>query len=263
MNDDNQRWTNYRRANSAFPEVRNAELAQMRAEVNPQPGERILECGTGNGYLTFPLAESVQPNGKIVTYDPIKDNLESVIQRNKQAQLPIELKEQTLDYSFPEEDNSFDKIASIATFHHYDDRSKSTGLEGRKKAMIEFARLLQPEGKLIIADVASGTASETYFNAIDNPLYCYPDGHPHDFLDHKTAEDLCNLAGLSLVKYEIKNTPWRFSDEKQAKDFLHTIHNARCSKEESLALAMKHLPTWREESDILLGWSLFYMVAVK
>lgn len=85
------RWENYRKANDKFPEVRQNELKFMLRKINPKPADIILEAGTGNGYLTFPIAQNLA-KGKIITYDIIKDNLSQVRKLNKKFKLPIIIK---------------------------------------------------------------------------------------------------------------------------------------------------------------------------
>jgi protein-L-isoaspartate(D-aspartate) O-methyltransferase len=44
-------------------------VAQMTAALTPRPGERILEIGTGSGYQTAVLAETVAPEGIVFTVE--------------------------------------------------------------------------------------------------------------------------------------------------------------------------------------------------
>lgn len=166
-------------------------------------------------------------------------------------------------YEFKEKNNSVDKVVSIASFHHYDNRSKNTGISGRLKALKEFNRILKEKGKLIIGDVGKNTVSARYFNAIDNPKYCYPTGPPHDFPDKKEIQILCDKSGFNIQSYEVVHVPWTFDNEKQAKEFLHTIHNAQCSQEESFEYAKKYLKFWKENNKYYLDWELFYLIANK
>ena len=92
--DNKLRWANYRKANDNSPEVRKSELDLMLKRVNPRDGEIILECGTGNGYLTFPIAKKVRKGGQVITYDVIEENLKSVRIKNKDKKLPIKVKKQ-------------------------------------------------------------------------------------------------------------------------------------------------------------------------
>lgn len=86
--DNKERWGNYRKANNDKPLVRKNELKEIFGLLHPLKGEVIFEVGTGNGYLTFPIAQSIG-NGKVVTADISTDNLLSVEKRNTDN-LPIE-----------------------------------------------------------------------------------------------------------------------------------------------------------------------------
>ncbi len=258
---DKNRWNNYRKANDNFPEVRRRELQLMLKKINPQIGDIIVEAGTGNGYLTFPVAQKVGKNGKVITYDIISNNLSEVRKLNKKFKLPIDIKQQETSYDFDEQNSSVDKVISIASFHHYDNRS--TGFSGRLKALKEFNRILKNNGRLIIADIGKTTVSSKYFNEIDDPKYCFPNGHPHEFLSRKEIQDLCIQTGFKIESYEVAQVPWTFDTEEQAKQFLHTIHNATCSPEESFQHAKEHLNFWKEGGKYYLDWELFYFVAIK
>jgi len=257
---ETNRWNNYRKANDKFPEVRKNELQLMLTKISPEEGEIIVEAGTGNGYLTFPIAQKIG-NGKLFSYDIIPENLAEVKELNRSFNLPIELKQQKTSYDFEEQDSSVDKVVSIASFHHYDDRS--TEYSGRLRALKEFSRILKLGGKLIIGDVGKNTVSSKYFEAIDTPEYCYPNGHPHDFLSKEEITDLCEQTNFKIESYEVLHVPWTFENEEQAKEFLHTIHNARCSQEQSFEHAKQYLNFWEKDGLFYLDWELFYLVAIK
>ncbi len=257
-----KRWENYRLANSRFPSVRSLELAKQLELTNAKKGETIVEVGTGNGYLTFALAYKVGKNGRIITYDYQKSNIDFVNENNKER-LPITTINQTLDYDFELADGSVDKVSTIATLHHYDDRSKGTGIGGREKAIKEFYRILKKGGKLIIGDVAHDTTSQRYFDSIDVPKYCSPLGHPHDFLIKEQVILFCKKAGFKNIHFVIENVPWQFENDKEAQEFLRTIHNSKCTPKESLEHAKKTRKYWTENGKFYLEWQLFYLTAEK
>jgi|TARA_Y100000034_G_scaffold13170_1_gene13815 SAM-dependent methyltransferase len=259
---ESERWENYRLANSRFPHIRQIELLKQLELTNPQNAETIVEVGTGNGYLTFELAKEVGQNGRILTYDYQESNIDFVEKVNNDR-FPITAIHQSLDYKLEVPNDSVDRISTIATLHHYDDRSMNTGTNGRQRALDEFYRVLREGGTLVVGDVAHGTAPQRYFDAIDNPVHCHPRGHPHDFLDERIARELCEEAGFKDVKFEIERVPWIFDDEEQAKEFLHTIHNAKCSPEESLEIAKQHTPYSEVGRRKQIGWELFYLTAKK
>ena len=257
------RWSNYRKANDKFPKVRKNELNLILKKICPTGREVILECGTGNGYLTFPMASRVKNKGKVITYDTTKENLEAVNKANLDLSSPIIIREQKTSYDFDEEDSSIDKVVSLASFHHYDNLSEKTGFSGRLKALKEFNRVLKKGGKLIIGDVGKDTGTAKYFAAINIPKYCYPNGHPHDFLSQEDIKQLCKKSGFVIQTYEVKHVPWTFDSEEQAEEFLHTIHNAKCSLKDSLKHAKKFLRFWEKDGKYYLDWELFYLVAAK
>lgn len=263
---DKKRWEKFRIANSKFPHVRRIEFTKQLEKTSPQNGEIILEIGTGSGYLTFELAGKVGKSGKIITYDYHKQNLDFVNRVNRER-FPIVTVHQSSDYSIKLPDESIDKVSTIASLHHYDNRSRNSGIRGRQKIIGELYRVLRKGGKLIISDIADGTPPQRYFDeAIDNPecpAYCHPHGHPHDFLNEKIIKDLCKKAGFDVVSFAIESTPWLFDNEQQAKAFLHTLHNARCSHDESLNVAKKYLSYAEINGKFRLGWQLFYLVAYK
>ena len=99
--------------------------------------------------------------------------------------------------------------------------------------------------------------------AIDNPIHCYPSGHPHDFPDEEKIVALCKEIGFKNIKFKVEQVPWQFENEKKAALFLNKLHNAKCSPEESLNIAKKYLSHWHEKGIFYLEWQLFYLTAEK
>ena len=259
------RWENYRLANSSKPSARANELNILLATLDPKFGERILEIGTGNGYLTFPIAQAVGEQGLLVTADVVKENLESVVKGNTRS-LNIEtyLYDSEKIPLFPASmDEYFDAVATIATFHHFDNRNKKTGTTGRQNLLNETYRVLKSGGRLIMSDPVSQTITQRYFDSLDNPLHCYPDGHPHDFPLKSEVVDMVFKAGFKYVTSQIRRVPWKFSTEEEAERFVHTIHNAKCNPNESFNLARELLGFKKVGDHFELGWELFFLQARK
>lgn len=264
--DASERWENYRKANSSRPNARENELKRIFSLVNPHGGQKILEVGTGNGYLTFPLAQAVGASGEVVTTDVSQGNIQDVTEKNKSKQLnikPILLPFNEGVLSEKKYENYFDIVTTIATFHHFDNRTEKTGDFGRKKALKSFYENLKIGGRLVIADVLHGTISQKYFDSVDNPVHCSPFGHPHDFFDKDSLRKAVEEAGFKNIKIEVKYVPWKFDSEEEAGNFIHTIHNAKCSMVESLELARKQLGLKKVDDHYELGWELFFLQAEK
>ena len=61
---------------SSLPVQNESGKKFIRVDVNPQPGDTILDLGCGTGELSAYLAELVGPEGKVVGVDPDKKRLQ-------------------------------------------------------------------------------------------------------------------------------------------------------------------------------------------
>lgn len=259
------RWSNYRLANTERPEAREIELRTIFTLLNATIGEKVWEVGTGNGYLTLPLAKAVAPSGKVVTTDVTEGNIEEVTRLAKEHSLPIHalllpVASPLLDVSYA---GKFDAVTSIATLHHFDNRKEKTGEKGRIGALQAFYDALAPGGRVVVADPLDDTVTQRYFDAIDTPFYCAPDGHPHDFFTLARLREVVEDIGFKNVRIDVIRVPWKFSSENDAAGFVHTIHNAEASAIESFSLAKEILGFEKIENHFELGWDLFFLTGTK
>jgi len=146
------------------------------------PGEKILDWGCGNGRF-FEIFEKLG-----VDYFGI-DISEKLIEiaKNKYPQTKFQV---TSAFNLPFPDNFFDKIFSLAVFHHIPSE------EFRLKFLKEAKRILKPKGLLIL----------TVWNL--NPFQMFLIGKWERALNFFKFSIL-KILGLSKLDFEDFYIPWR------------------------------------------------------
>ena len=120
-------------------------LRQKTADLaNIQPGEKVLDVGCGTGTLAIQVEPRVGATGQVFGIDPGAQQIARARFKAARRNLPIEFRIGVIEHlDFP--DQTFDVVLSTIMMHHLSDSLKRQGL-------VEIARVLQPGGRLVIAD---------------------------------------------------------------------------------------------------------------
>ena len=108
-----------------------------------QPGDHVVDLGSGSGYFTFRLADAVGPTGKVYAVDIDKDMNADLAKRAKDKgfqNIEVVLA-QPKDPGLKE--NKVNLIFSSNTYHH---------LKDRKAYFANLRKYLHPQGRIGIID---------------------------------------------------------------------------------------------------------------
>ena len=107
-------------------------------------GDIVLDVGTGFGQSALTLARLVAPNGKVYTVDPSNFPVESVLSYVKGTELEkVIIGKVASAEKLPFEDNFFDKVVTVYSFHHF---------SNRREAIKEMARVCKEKGHILIIE---------------------------------------------------------------------------------------------------------------
>lgn len=160
--------------------------------------KRILDIGTGMGYLAFPLAAAYS-DAQVYGIDIA----ESIIDKNRERVREdgiVNLIFRTFDgIHYPFEEGSFDLIVSRYAFHHFPDPGNEAG---------QIGRLLAPGGRVLISDPVR--AQEDQNGVIDTFMRIKKDGHIR-FYTETELEQLFAEAGLHQEKQTFTHMAFPFA----------------------------------------------------
>ncbi len=112
------------------------------AEINP--GETILDLGSGGGIDVFLAAHKVGEAGKVIGVDMTLEMVETAIKNAREGGYEnVEFKHGEIE-NLPVEDNSIDVIISNCVINLTPDKFKAYG---------EAFRVLKPDGRILVSDL--------------------------------------------------------------------------------------------------------------
>jgi len=116
---------------------------QLIRTANLQPGQQVLDLGSGTGTLTV-LAKRLHPGIHITGLDGDATVLEIARQKANLADVEIRW-DKGLASELPYEAESFDRVLSSLMFHHLTKTDK-------RRAFFEAYRVLKPGGEMVLVD---------------------------------------------------------------------------------------------------------------
>lgn len=124
-----------------------AKQARLRGllldQLDPQPGQRVVDLGCGTGTLAILLKQRT-PESEVVGVDPDPDALRIARGKADAAGVKIEFRE-ALAWEAHLPAHSFDRVVSSLVFHHL-------SFQDKRRALATAREWLRPGGELHVAD---------------------------------------------------------------------------------------------------------------
>lgn len=118
-----------------------AQRAQVLALLVPERGERVLDVGSGPGYLSESIADAVGPTGAVHGLDPSAPM--NALARARCASRPWVRIDEGDALALPYPDGSFDAAVATQVYEYVADMPH---------ALAELRRVLRPGGRALILD---------------------------------------------------------------------------------------------------------------
>jgi ubiquinone/menaquinone biosynthesis C-methylase UbiE len=129
----------------------------LARRLDLRPGDRALDVACGTGRLAFELAGYVAPDGSVDGVDAASEMVDRATATNKRLRLPVKF-QTALAQQLPFPNDTFNAVTCTLALHHI-------AHDGRRKAIEEIRRVLQPGGRLLIADFQTPTSGPARYLA--------------------------------------------------------------------------------------------------
>ena len=117
---------------------------RLRAVLDPQPGEHVLEVGPGTGYYTLDVADWLTPAGRLDIFDLQQEMLDHTMRRAAERGVANITASQGDARKLPYADATFDAAYLITVLGEIPDQ---------EAALRELARVLKPGGRLVVGEL--------------------------------------------------------------------------------------------------------------
>jgi ubiquinone/menaquinone biosynthesis C-methylase UbiE len=118
--------------------------ARLRAILDPRPGERVLEVGPGTGYYALPVAESLEPGGRLDVLDVQQEMLDHTARRAGERGISNLVPTLGDALALPYEDGTFDAAYLVTVLGEVPEQGA---------ALRELRRVLKPGGRVVVGEL--------------------------------------------------------------------------------------------------------------
>jgi len=194
----------FTRPDVSLAEAQQAKLRHVAAKLRLEPGQRVLDIGSGWGSLALHLAREAGVEVLGVTLS--REQLEAARERAQAAGLAHRVRFELMDYRQVE--GSFDRIVSIGMFEH-------VGLRHYDQFFAQISKLLAPNGVALLHSIGRADGP-----GVTNPWvekYIFPGGYCPALSEVTRAVERSDLwiADIEILRLHYAETlkAWRHNFE--------------------------------------------------
>ncbi len=230
-----KRGKSYQLAMEKYPDARAEEFQAIAKKLKQVPGSTIIDLPAGGGYLEAYLSNDV--NYLAYDFSGEFDDNHLGIQKCKESYIDLS-------------DANVDEAVCLAALHH---------IVQRTAFYQEIHRILKPGGRVIIADVWSGSKQDPFLNEFIHTWNQM--GHEGAFLEAKDLHEIAD-AGFGVSKTRDAFF-WNFASQEEAIDFFRLLFCMDRNPSEQAGIEEMHALGVKNETSYQVRWELEFITCTK
>ncbi|GAB3023242.1 class I SAM-dependent methyltransferase [Bowmanella dokdonensis] len=231
----------YHRAMERSPRARDAEFSIALEYLQPKAGQWLADMPAGGGYLKQYLQDDsphclfIETTSEFARHCPTSSGCKSLIGDF---------------HALPLQDAGVQRMLSLAALHHVEDKLSF---------FRECARVLDPSGRLVVADVLRDTPQAKFLNEFVHEFNSM--GHEGLFWDESVQEQL-DANGFRVERAKLHNFTWNFTTQEEMVSYCRDLFGLDKADEQTILSGIQdYLSPGESDGKHRLQWSLYYLSA--